>query len=675
LVSRSGKERERKKKETVFFFKRPSERSGKKKSQKKKEESFFFWPGRVFFFFCKLPPFFPKKTVCLSALFRSSLVATRLSLLLGMQRSGSSSSLRVQHHVQPNGSQQRLTGACLACKKAHHACDQERPKCARCVRLGASCEYRFHKKPGRKRLHVERTHPTAQQQQQQQQSEPVGNFPVEEVPQKRRKCLLGEPNILQETTSSPVPSTTSISASPSSASPSPRSSLSSSQPNPMNPMSFTFSSFSSPVSSSVSSSSSLPSFPPFPASSFSQFSSFSPYSSPPSRSVSSSSSHSTSSPSASATPGQVPNPSASPNSKRLYHLSSPSSSAFNLSSLASLSPLSSLNSSSYSSTRIASCPSFKQQQQTEQRLHIPAYDPFFQQHPQFRGGSFETHFYQEPATADRQQLRFSQKPDGLISMLRAHQSQSTSKEVKSELFHSADEKLLKREPTLPSQLSNEGGGARPSLRLQETASHHRQQPTTENRSKRIEFILNNDSQDQSSLPFEQEFSFPDQPTSTWVDSRTAVAPSGPPIERELIGHHPSLQNRSSEVQPTKMVDSLILPQIPQRSAPCLSTLNPLLPPRCETAPSAPISSEPERERSHRGSISFLTSSPEESQRSEPIRPHSSLSTAGTRVISSDPQGGWVLPPPRSQQETKEKKGQEHLPSLSKILNFDPPESP
>mmetsp|Transcript_6594 Transcript_6594/g.8779 ORF Transcript_6594/g.8779 Transcript_6594/m.8779 type:complete len:182 (+) Transcript_6594:570-1115(+) len=86
-----------------------------------------------------------------------------------MQRSGSSSSLRVQHHVQPNGSQQRLTGACLACKKAHHACDQERPKCARCVRLGASCEYRFHKKPGRKRLHVERTHPTAQQQQQQQQ--------------------------------------------------------------------------------------------------------------------------------------------------------------------------------------------------------------------------------------------------------------------------------------------------------------------------------------------------------------------------------------------------------------------------------------------------------------------------------------------------------------------------
>jgi hypothetical protein len=46
----------------------------------------------------------------------------------------------------------KVTGACVACKRAHHACDQERPQCARCVRLGCSCEYVLHRKPGRKRL-------------------------------------------------------------------------------------------------------------------------------------------------------------------------------------------------------------------------------------------------------------------------------------------------------------------------------------------------------------------------------------------------------------------------------------------------------------------------------------------------------------------------------------------
>lgn len=46
----------------------------------------------------------------------------------------------------------KVTGACLACKKAHHACDQDRPQCARCIRLGCECEYVVHRKPGRKRL-------------------------------------------------------------------------------------------------------------------------------------------------------------------------------------------------------------------------------------------------------------------------------------------------------------------------------------------------------------------------------------------------------------------------------------------------------------------------------------------------------------------------------------------
>jgi hypothetical protein len=46
----------------------------------------------------------------------------------------------------------KVTGACVACKRAHHACDQERPQCARCIRLGCSCEYVLHRKPGRKRI-------------------------------------------------------------------------------------------------------------------------------------------------------------------------------------------------------------------------------------------------------------------------------------------------------------------------------------------------------------------------------------------------------------------------------------------------------------------------------------------------------------------------------------------
>mmetsp|Transcript_19749 Transcript_19749/g.55514 ORF Transcript_19749/g.55514 Transcript_19749/m.55514 type:complete len:213 (+) Transcript_19749:306-944(+) len=44
------------------------------------------------------------------------------------------------------------TGACETCKKSHHACDQQRPRCSRCARLKAGCLYRAHKKPGRKAL-------------------------------------------------------------------------------------------------------------------------------------------------------------------------------------------------------------------------------------------------------------------------------------------------------------------------------------------------------------------------------------------------------------------------------------------------------------------------------------------------------------------------------------------
>ena len=45
-----------------------------------------------------------------------------------------------------------VTGACDTCKQSHHACSQERPKCARCTRLNHDCVYKAHKKPGRKRL-------------------------------------------------------------------------------------------------------------------------------------------------------------------------------------------------------------------------------------------------------------------------------------------------------------------------------------------------------------------------------------------------------------------------------------------------------------------------------------------------------------------------------------------